>query len=715
MPAASRSLLLLVVLACLGLLAWWLMGGFASGRSGPSGSAGSEGPQHLRVEAPPADLAAGAEAAGADDADRERLGRQAAESEGPAEVFGRVLRAADGSPVAGAVVRLVWRQADQFQHKDPGLRDRHQVRDTQSTDAEGRFRFAARRGWLYELWAEAPGYPIARASDCPVGVEIRIALRPAARVAGVVVDPEGKPVPGCRVMLGGKAARLMQAETRSDAAGRFELPGLPAEPILLRSVHRAFAEDWRELDLEVGDQLELRIELKQGLELHGQVVDPAGRPIAGAALDQNEEFLDPVLSAADGSFRLPGVSLDYPPQVYCRRQGYGTAVAAPGSEPSRALRIVLHPAAAVHGRVRTLDGTTPAQVYVAFAACHEDRTPLPFFDWLPAEVDGEGQYRCADLHPLRRYWVFARAPGFGTRVHVLPNLVGAGEDRQLPDIILEPEASIAGRITDAEGVARAGVRLSLRGINADHLAWLGPGDPREGARPPYLMPRGMQSDAEGVFRWTGLGAGEYRLTAYPPSAPMGITQTVPLVEGEQKRGLRIEVGSGLSIRGVLRYPDGRAIVPKTLCLRLFRPRLGPVDCWVERGGEFAFEGLAEGSYRIELMWRRGHQGWVCKPVAQVQAGTEGLELRMQKARQLRGQVVDAEGRGVMALVWAQRTGGPGRAALHMTDAEGHFVIDVLPDFAGSLRAVPQGVRRGTRQATRSGVVAGDKDLVLRLR
>lgn len=160
-------------------------------------------------------------------------------------LVGRVLF--DGQPQAGVELTLL-------RHDQRGHRELHAV----ATDADGRYRLSGLKpGDSYSVEVEPP-FPALDASwrhqwphvvKLPETAPDELALPEMNLVAltqslaGVVVDPDGRPVVGARVTAmrrknGGainyaSPSRRAQAFTETDYAGRFELRELPDEPLSL--------------------------------------------------------------------------------------------------------------------------------------------------------------------------------------------------------------------------------------------------------------------------------------------------------------------------------------------------------------------------------------------------------------------------------------------------------------------------------------------------
>lgn len=153
----------------------------------------------------------------------------------------------------------------------------------------------------------APGEPWAKTEiDLPDG-----------RVAGVVVDESGAPVPGVLVEAVAAADRARPASSRSSPDGSFELRALDEGAYYLEAVHhrqgRSLSAEPALVEVVEGSPAErVRIELLEELSLSGQVLSPAGEGVPGARvlalLDRSERPLHGVMPSAttdlDGGFEL---------------------------------------------------------------------------------------------------------------------------------------------------------------------------------------------------------------------------------------------------------------------------------------------------------------------------------------------------------------------------------------------------------------------------
>jgi len=124
---------------------------------------------------------------------------------------GRVVHARDGTPLAGAWVRIEGPQGRSIR-----------------TDAEGRFAVRGLPPGTYEIEVSAHRFPEKTVTGLvlPQEEEITILLEPGATISGLVLDAEGKPAALRYVVLADTDERWM-GETATDRKGEFTFTGLP--------------------------------------------------------------------------------------------------------------------------------------------------------------------------------------------------------------------------------------------------------------------------------------------------------------------------------------------------------------------------------------------------------------------------------------------------------------------------------------------------------
>ncbi len=253
-----------------GLLGWYAFDG------GPA----PEAPPPERVDAAPAADVASEDAAAAEAEER------------TAAITARVVDPS-GRPLEGATVELT---------DVPGHRGTATADGTVRMTGEVPEAFVPWLGDHATFRVSRAGYTTEEArarlvlgEDVPLG---DVVLRPGATVVGRVEDADGRPAAGVRVwsvvLVDGKpmTAEALNSEARAttDAAGRFELAGVPAGVIRIEAVgaeqERAHSAGF---ELGAGDLVEgIGISLPPTEErpphIEGVVVDPDGAPVLGASV-----------------------------------------------------------------------------------------------------------------------------------------------------------------------------------------------------------------------------------------------------------------------------------------------------------------------------------------------------------------------------------------------------------------------------------------------
>jgi RNA polymerase sigma factor (sigma-70 family) len=161
------------------------------------------------------------------------------------DVVGAVVDRA-GNPIAGATVELiyVWEREDGSSSESANLSDR--CRGT--TDERGRYRLAdvpatigGDRPTSIQLGISRPGFVLAGAGPVKIPAEgplevPDVVMGPGSSVIGTVVDPDHKPVVGALIDYS-TIHLIRNVMTRTDAAGRFRLDGLPERQVRLHIRH----------------------------------------------------------------------------------------------------------------------------------------------------------------------------------------------------------------------------------------------------------------------------------------------------------------------------------------------------------------------------------------------------------------------------------------------------------------------------------------------
>ncbi len=290
-----------------------------AGRTGPGG----EVPANTRAPQDPAKKRADEKGgAGAPSRTTEADAPKAdAPDENPVvDVKVRVLQT-NGSPAEGATVTLrSWDNADRS-------------RPSAKTDAEGRALLRARRSPGFLLFAEwndfAGATPwIFRGDDGPGDVSREITLKPAVRIRGQVVDPDGGGVEGAQVRVAFPSRDEWMIDTSfsetTGPGGAFAFPALgepPGGKLHLDVTARGFVP--LQQTVATKDAVApLTLRLERGAIVRGRCVDEKGAVVVGAAVAvDGRGSSDFVLTGADGRFELPGVG-ETERTLVVRKEGY---------------------------------------------------------------------------------------------------------------------------------------------------------------------------------------------------------------------------------------------------------------------------------------------------------------------------------------------------------------------------------------------------------
>ncbi|MCU0862415.1 MAG: sigma-70 family RNA polymerase sigma factor [Planctomycetes bacterium] len=204
------------------------------------------------------------------------------------DVHGRVIDT-DERPVAGATIWLsVSDNSDDCE-------------SAAVSDALGAFSIRD-AGPLRNLTATAPGLGCANITHVE-GTEMVLRMRVApGTLLGSVVDAEGRPIDGARVLLGvtrtepqsGLHSRFLGRITgqdiwpsrflRTDAAGSFRSEGLPALPWPLWVGAPGFATACQVVTVSADAPTSVTIRLTAGATVSGRITDAAGRAMAGVEI-----------------------------------------------------------------------------------------------------------------------------------------------------------------------------------------------------------------------------------------------------------------------------------------------------------------------------------------------------------------------------------------------------------------------------------------------
>jgi hypothetical protein len=334
----------------------------------------------------------------------------------PATEWLGVVLAPDGSPVAGAEVRIVDTPAAE--------QELVAIADRFTTDRRGEFRFRAPEGALLE--ARARGYGPARAAvDEGARAAHKLVLRLAAgdpgdlgsaRITGVVVDGADDPlagvlvsaqpeVHGIELVAGGRAL------TGDD--GRFAIERLDPRAYRLEARDQVHAAARAEVVLAPGQVADVRLQMTSGAVLAGTVRDTAGVAVPAftvvvsevGALGTARPAVTRTFVDADGAFAIDGLEAgDYTVQATAHghapsRRIDGSAVAPPARPGPVA--ITLPAGGTLTGLVRKAGaGPIEGARVITESGPVDGSTAVPFS--ASATTGADGRFTLRGLAPGRR-------------------------------------------------------------------------------------------------------------------------------------------------------------------------------------------------------------------------------------------------------------------------------------------------------------------------
>jgi len=472
------------------------------------------------------------------------------------------------------------------------------------------------------------------------GAERVVELREELPVDGRVVSARsGEPVPGAVVWPRSEPGKLV----RADARGRFRMAVWPAPSAEPSEELHAGAAGHLPATLRVGlggDPVELA--LRPVLRGVGWLVDPQDRPIAGGgvAVTRGANHLDAaeldfdhpraVRTDATGRYTLDQLPAE-PFDLHARAAGFAPVTLRGLEPPADATELdlgtlVLVPGSTVLGRVVDPEGRPlpGAEIHALPAGDHRrraddrpDRDPA-------ATADADGAFAVADLTAGRRVDLRAHLPGYAA-VWVEDVEPPAADVR----FELEPTARVAGTVVDEAGEPLAGAEVTVRSQ---------PSVPGSGGRLKVGAPveRSARSGPDGTFEVVDVPPGEAAVQATADGFVPGRPEEVEVPAGGVVEDLRLALERGGILEGVVTDAGGEPVAGALVTD-------GDVVARGDREGHYRLAGVPPGPAEI----RAFHPDHLpARAEVDVEAGVQSLDLAMRAGVEVRGRVVDGDGRVV---------------------------------------------------------------------
>lgn len=528
------------------------------------------------------------------------------------------VRAGDGKPVAGALVR--WRSWP------IGLTGPQGQLDLAFPSGDEPLRIESSDGRTAQAKAPAGS----KAALLPVRLE------PPRVVEGQVLQQNSpEPVPNALVWAG---SRLLAPPVRAGADGKFRLLLSTVEEISLEAAAPGYLRPESQLIPRATPAAQAKpavLRLDPAARITGQVLDTAGNPVPRAyVLISIEGFRRLTLSRADGRFQISGMQFqkNYVIKGFHRDYNDGVAeaqTAAPG-QAAPFVKLVLWPGVTAFGHVVDGDGKSLPGVRVTLISGRL----RPF--WVTTDAAGRFEVKAVNTRNLT---LFARTPGYSPLSR--PIEIPSGTSRfDLGAIELPATAGVEGEVTDTHGTPIAGASVESSFSSSD---------PPQRVEDPASPPPEVRTSLEGRFRLTDL----------PRDTPFQlqiehegyIPLRVPDVKAPLEAPLHLEMKTARGLSGRVVGLDGKPIGGTTLSRVEDSPERGPMMGEIELGitdarGGFQISGFEPGPNDLRVK----AEGYATKTVRGVMIPTdrdlEGFEIVLGSGAILQVRVLSAEGEPV---------------------------------------------------------------------
>lgn len=355
----------------------------------------------------------------------------------------------------------------------------------------------------------------------------------------------------------------------------------------------------------------------------GTVSDAEGAVVAGATIQLETIARIRTTSDDSGHFTLEGVPLE-PVTVTARAEGYeewSLELDEGRAGDREEVTVLLETARGAGGRVVDVAGNPVLRALVTCRDVEEDPT-------LGESTDEQGRF----VMPSRAVGceAVARHPDHGDSE---PTILEAGEDNLLR---LREPASLAGYVLDERGSPLPGASVSIERFVA---ASEGGGAGKRGTK--------ARADDRGEFELGKLQAGTYILTATAEGRPPGRSDEIALADGEQVRGIRIELGRGALLTGrVMDVETGEPIAGARVWLDALTLTHRVTPTTTDADGAYQLDGVPEGPFSVAV----SAEGYVRRVVAGVQTrGADAIERDLELTASTDGATV-TEYSGIGAML-----------------------------------------------------------------
>jgi hypothetical protein len=571
-------------------------------------------------------------------------------------VRGRVLRGAEGEvPVPGAAVEVFPATGGSCVAFLPPLA-------AVATEPDGTFSFEGVPVTGLRLRAAAPGCASAVVLAKSEDSEVVVRLLPGTFLAGRVFDADTKAaLPGARVSVGDAAGAVCGPE------GAFRIEGAPRGRVLVAASAPGYARRSDGLDLPEWGRTGHDILLRAGGSVAGVVLGVDGKPAPGAVVRPLAVLKVPVagevvapvdaeaaISGADGVFLVEGLPAKTALRLVASTsdalsEPVDVAALAKG-EARTGVEIRLAPGAAFAVEVRDGAGAPIAGVSVTAADPDEGggrfgmlnvRVPTAT---APGVTGADGR---ALVRPVVPGPKTVRARKDDWRNASAPAVAVAGQEIPV-SLVLEPGASVSGRVQDPDGAPIAGAEVSAMSFAA--------GDASSETR---------TTAEDGTFRIGGLPGRASTVRA----GKRGYVSTSANNVQPGTTDVVLTLAPGGTIVGTVTEPDGKPSPRfRAMAKPEGRPGANPMD-WQRFASESAGTEFHDGRFRIEGV---EPGSWTVEARADRFAPGRAAGVAVEARKETEVAIVLSSGVAVEGVVVRKSDGSPVAGARVRVPAEGIF-------------------------------------------
>ncbi len=405
---------------------------------------------------------------------------------------------------------------------------------TATTDLKGRFHLDGIGRGLYGIVARARGYATASRASVSAGGRVDLVLFPGSAIFGTTTGPRGEPIAEALILA--DAGNGYRTSARSDAGGRFELPGVMAGTYTLMARRDGFAPG-----LLAGVAVGARSDVEAGLRLGpagrviGRMLDADGKPLpgrvsaralGGAPVPRALQDVLATEAGGDGRFALDGLPLGSA-QVSIAGRGHASRLVDVEVIAGTADLgdVILETGVTLAGRVHTRSGQPIADARLWGYARRIDAPGQ-----IEGTTDSDGTFVLAGLDE-GRYSLSVSALGYGGESLE----VEAGN--QNVDIVLQQGASVVGQVVD-----EAGRPVTAFQVHAQ--------PERTASRQSWGSWKDVESD-DGRFSVDDVTAGSFVLQVTAPNRPAATLSHLVVAPGATVDVGRVRLAAGGIVRGVV--------------------------------------------------------------------------------------------------------------------------------------------------------------------